>query len=269
MTVAINPVSRGGGDDLGAIMKAIDIATTMYGAKLNREQADLLAKQKAATEAARIKADADSEAGRRDFESAQTDKKIKAENDLLDKKISAEKQLAGIKSGYLTPDGKTGLSNGPSHERKLANLGATEKQRYDNLILTLKGIREMKAGLLNGQRTFTVPGQGDNNFTQGNRWFVEGLGRMQSGGQISKEEGASFKENTPTFRDKDKDQLAKLDNLEDAMASRLMTLGFNPIDIPDLKKEVRLLGQSGQAIAAPQVPAQDDDAFINSFIGKK
>ncbi|MBK7892830.1 MAG: hypothetical protein IPJ84_19140 [Bdellovibrionales bacterium] len=127
-------------------------------------------------------------------------------------------------------------------EGRLQGLGAEGKQRFDNAKLGLKTVQGMADALLrNDQNTFSVIG--DNDFTQQRALFEESLGRMQSGGAISKPEEERFKAMAPTWRDSPAIQKKKLEYLQSEMRSRLGTLGFNPqevgvadVDISKMKK---------------------------------
>lgn len=114
-------------------------------------------------------------------------------------------------------------------EGRLQKLGAEQKQRLDNAKLGLISTRGMADALKAGDNTFSLIG--DNDFTQQRALFEESLGRMQSGGAISKEEEKRFKEMAPTKWDSAEMQQKKLAQLEQEMNSRIATLGFKPEDV--------------------------------------
>lgn len=114
-------------------------------------------------------------------------------------------------------------------EGRLQKLGAEQKQRLDNAKLGLISTRGMSDALKAGDNTFSLVG--DNDFTQQRSLFEESLGRMQSGGAISKEEEKRFKEMAPTKWDSAEMQQKKLAQLENEMNSRIGTLGFKPEDV--------------------------------------
>src|SRR3990167_267927 len=114
-------------------------------------------------------------------------------------------------------------------EGRLKGLNSGDKQRLDNAKLGLVSVQGMADALANGQNTFSP--LGDNDYTQQRALFEEALGRMQSGGAISKEEESRFKSMAPTWRDSPEIQQKKLAQLQTEMQSRLGTLGFKPDEL--------------------------------------
>lgn len=111
-------------------------------------------------------------------------------------------------------------------EGRIRGLGAEQKQRFDNAKLGLISVQGMTDALNAGENTFSLIG--DNNYTQQRSLFEEALGRMQSGGAISKPEEDRFKKMAPTLMDSKEIRAAKLAQLQEEMKSRLGTLGFSP-----------------------------------------
>lgn len=101
-------------------------------------------------------------------------------------------------------------------------LSAEAQQRYDNATMALKGVQEMRKALKAGQNTFSVIG--DNEFTIGSQNFVEGLGRMQSGGAIGAEEQKRFENMRPKATDSAAIQMKKLDQAEKELRDRINAL---------------------------------------------
>lgn len=130
-------------------------------------------------------------------------------------KMQREKSEAAFKA---TPEGR------------IQGLNSGDKQRLDNAKLGLTAVQGMADALLKGnQNTFSLIG--DNDFTQQRSLFEEALGRMQSGGAISKEEEMRFKGMAPKATDNLEMQRKKLKFLQSEMSSRLGTLGFQPADV--------------------------------------
>ena len=102
-------------------------------------------------------------------------------------------------------------------------LGAEEKKRLDNVRESLQAIDGMFVALQQGQNTFSMVG--DNDFTFNRNLFVEALGRMQSGGAITKDELETFRNLVPTAFDSEKMQQKKLRDMRVKMINRLKTLG--------------------------------------------
>jgi hypothetical protein len=117
--------------------------------------------------------------------------------------------------------------NSPDERQK--NLSSTDKARFDNALMVLKGIDEMGSALDNGDNTFSMVG--DNNYTAAERRATEAYGRMQSGGAINKDEEKRFSATLPGSRDNKEMQRKKLIDQRNEMISRLKTLGFTPEQI--------------------------------------
>lgn len=109
------------------------------------------------------------------------------------------------------------------------NLNATDKARFDNALMAIKGIDEMAKALDKGQNTFSIVG--DNDYTAASRRATEAYGRMQSGGAINKEEEERFNKTLPGLKDAKDIQRKKLLQQRAEMVSRLNTLGFKPEDV--------------------------------------
>lgn len=101
-------------------------------------------------------------------------------------------------------------------------LGAEAQQRLDNAKLALNGIQRMKQALDKGEDTFSLVG--DNNFTLGQADYIEGLGRMQSGGAIGEEEQRRFKNFAPKATDSSSIQKTKLQKAEAELRRRIQAL---------------------------------------------
>jgi len=101
-------------------------------------------------------------------------------------------------------------------------LGAEAQQRLDNAKMALIGVQQMKQALKSGHNTFSIVG--DNPFTMGRDKYVEGLGRMQSGGQIGEKEMETFKRMAPRAVDNAKMQEFKLQQMEAELTRRIQAL---------------------------------------------
>lgn len=130
-----------------------------------------------------------------------------------------------------------------SPEGRLKSLSGTDKARYDNALMALKGLDEMGAALDNDQNTFSLIG--DNDYTAAARRATEAYGRMQSGGAINKEEEKRFQQTLPGTTDSKEIQRKKLLAQREEMISRLKTLGFTPEQIGYEPKEFKYGSESG------------------------
>lgn len=139
-------------------------------------------------------------------------------------------------------------------EGRLKGLSGTDKQRLDNAKLGLITTQGMADALKSGDNTFSLIG--DNDFTQQRTLFEEALGRMQSGGAISKEEEKRFRSMAPTATDSSEMQQKKLSQLQSEMNSRLSTLGFTPEEVGIASSQTKSSKTSGMP-GMPSAEASD------------
>lgn len=123
-------------------------------------------------------------------------------------------------------------------EGKIAKLKSTDKARFDNALMVIKGINGMEQALDAGQKPFSVVG--DNDYTLNRERAAEAFGRMQSGGAINKDEERRFVGMTGNFTDANEIRKTKLNTQKNEMYSRLKTLGFGKSEVD------QILGVSSQ-----------------------
>lgn len=153
---------------------------------------------------------------------------------------------------------KAELARKNSPEERRIHMSSSDKSRYDNALMTLKGIDDMATALDNGQNTFSVIG--DNDYTAASRRATEAYGRMQSGGAINKDEEKRFEATLPRSADNKEMQRNKLLKQRDEMLSRLKTLGFSQ---QDADYEPRSFNYGSK-----ESSNQDVDSKIKSFMQK-
>lgn len=171
------------------------------------------------------------------------------DNDFNGKQKALDRQSAyQLKS--MEEQQKYALKNKP--EEKMKSLSGTDKARFDNALMVLKGIDEMGAALDAGNNTFSMIG--DNDYTAAERRSTEAYGRMQSGGAINKEEEGRFSKTLPGMSDAKEMQRKKLLTQREEMLSRLKTLGFTPEEIGYQPKEFTYGAEDGELMQA-QAPA--------------
>ncbi|CAB4200117.1 hypothetical protein UFOVP1351_25 [uncultured Caudovirales phage] len=163
----------------------------------------------------------------------------------IQSQADARKQMASILAGKQAA--KTAAEH--SLEGRMAKLGNEGKARLDNAMMAYRAARDMKAALDQGD--WTVHPVGDNDFTDAKGRWTEGLGRMQSGGQIGRQEKKDFEGMVPGPLQDKRMQYKKLENAEREMRARLKTLGFTPEE----------LDRQAQGPAAPMQQAHDIDAI--------
>lgn len=143
------------------------------------------------------------------------------------KEIARMNNTADLEKYHAQQVEKLGGLDPKSVEGRQAKLSAERQQRLDNARMGFDAVQKMQDALLNkGQNTFSV--FGDNDFTMNRTAFEEALGRMQSGGAISKDEEKRFAGMAPTMMDSAEIQKKKLATLSAEMEQRMNALGFKP-----------------------------------------
>jgi hypothetical protein len=205
-----------------------------------------------------LAAKADAEKSRREFDAQQKEKDRQTE--LAKAKIGAQSKT-DIASAKTQAAPKT-------YKEKISSLPAAEKARFDNTRMASTALNQMKAHLNKGGDRYSIIG--DNDYTRNLSLFEEAVGRMQSGGAITTDEGKRFKEMARSLMDDPDQQHAKLDALLAEMTSRYATLGFDEAEIEDpaYLSSKQLLAEStgpkpsaNTAIAAPKSNPQDTKAL--------
>ena len=99
-------------------------------------------------------------------------------------------------------------------------------KRSDSAKMGLDSVKGMRDALDKGENTFSMIG--DNNFTMNATRWEEAIGRMQSGGAISDDEGDRFRGMAPTKWDTAEIQKEKLTWMEKEMTKRLQSIEGAP-----------------------------------------
>lgn len=212
-------------DPLDTIIKGLSIATSIYGIKDGMDKAKALEMEREAKAAQQLK---DNEYKTRELDIKERES-AKPKEKVVDP-ITRELQMQRLEEGNRKKEEaaqKQAFEKTP--EGKMSKLASSDKQRLDNAKLGLIATQGMADALAKGDNTFSLIG--DNDFTQQRTLFEEALGRMQSGGAITLDEANRFKKMAPTFTDSKEMQQKKLSMLQNEMASRLQTLGFQPQDL--------------------------------------
>jgi hypothetical protein len=244
-------------DPMDTIAKGLQLAATVYGIKDAREKAEFLKQQQG-------------------IENKQKDRELdikeieanKPKGTGTDPLVSALRMQQLEDARRRNDEARAKTEFDKSVEGRQAKLGSDGKQRLDNAKLGLVSVQGMADALNAGNNTFSFVG--DNDFTQQRALFEESLGRMQSGGAISKEEENRFKKMAPTFWDSPEMRTKKLANLQQEFSARIGTLGFQPEELGIQKTDVALKPpawtggfSTPQANAAPvkQPSAEDIQAL--------
>jgi hypothetical protein len=226
MPVAVNqPHARDEESPLDRIAKGLQIASSVYGIVDAKHKAIALAEQQKQDNL---------------FKQQELDTKAKEAN----KPKEVDPMVAALRAQQLqdaqqrSKDATEKAAFDKSVEGRQAKLGTEGKQRLDNARAGLIAIQGMAGALQNGSNTFSLVG--DNDFTQQRAMFEESLGRMQSGGAISKPEEERFKKMAPTLFDTSEMRSKKLQSLQGEFATRINTLGFKPEELGVERTDVAL-----------------------------
>jgi len=141
---------------------------------------------------------------------------------IRDKKMQEITPKGGVVSGIR---GGVGQAK-PEKERKLSQ---DERQLLNNSALAYKAIFDMEDAIKRGvSKTSTL---GDNDYTYAANRFVEGIGRMQSGGAIGPEEAENFKKLIPGRFDKEETAKNKIKDMKAELEARLKSINFDPKEV--------------------------------------
>lgn len=145
---------------------------------------------------------------------------------LKTKKLQLEvDKLERSKKDYEREEAR--LAKLPQFDRLVANQNPTEKNNIMKIIMARKAVMDMRTALENRSSRFSFLEDSDFTFAR-NRW-VEGIGRLQSGGAIQDDEIRSFKNLAPRVTEKDPRIWAlKLSTMEQEMDNRLRMYGLTP-----------------------------------------
>lgn len=111
-------------------------------------------------------------------------------------------------------------------ERKLSQ---DERALLNNSALAYKALFDMEKAIKEGKSRSTI--FGDNEYTYAANRFVEGIGRMQSGGAIGSEEVENFKRLIPGRFDNEKISKQKIQDMKAELEARLKSINFDPKEI--------------------------------------
>lgn len=103
-------------------------------------------------------------------------------------------------------------------------LSAEELKRLDNIQMSMQAVGDVESALNKGYtaRPDALAGAiGDNQFSEANRRFAESIGRLQSGGAITDDEGKRFLALMPTWKDSSEIRKIKIANMKGELERRL------------------------------------------------
>lgn len=146
-------------------------------------------------------------------------------NQAASRDLTASGQAEAARHNQATEDNTAEL-NAVKAASATAKLPSVEQQKANNnSAMGLKGVRDMRKALEDGDNTFSL--FGDNNFTEAQRRSSEAFGRLQSGGAINKDEEARFIAMGPKPTDSKEMQMQKLANQEAEYMARLKEAGID------------------------------------------
>lgn len=118
---------------------------------------------------------------------------------------------------------------GTSGNAKLQKLPQETKVKIAFAREGLDAVNQIAKALESGVNTFSLVG--DNEYTLAREYFTQALGRMNSGGVITKDEEAAFQRALPKVTDTKDIQRKKLLATQAQMANRLRVYGVEPEDV--------------------------------------
>lgn len=149
-------------------------------------------------------------------------------------------------------------------------LSGTQLERLDNVRMAAGALSDLEGALNKGvsARPDLVAGIfGDNEFSESATRFSEAIGRMQSGGAITKDEEGRFLRLIPKFNDSDEIRKQKIANMRQILEGRFKNLSQGP------DTTTPLFNQAPQATQAPSDGSVDfaqlSDEQLKKIIGGK
>lgn len=130
-----------------------------------------------------------------------------------------------------------------SPQGKLEKLSGEARGRFDNVVMGLTALKQLEDQIAQNPSGLSRVGLlRDNPYTVAAREWEEAIGRMQSGGAITTDEGKRFKALIPGPLDSPEVTQTKIANMKNLMTQRYRTFGFKPED-------AEKLGLDGQSLA--------------------
>lgn len=127
------------------------------------------------------------------------------------------------------PRGGIGVGKVKEEKPKDRKLSQDERALLNNSALAYKALFDMEKAIKEGKSRSTI--LGDNEYTYAANRFVEGIGRMQSGGAIGSEEAENFKRLIPGRFDNEKLSKQKIQDMKAELEARLKSINFDPKEI--------------------------------------
>ena len=201
------------------------------------------------------------------------DAKFEAEMAKSEKaKIERDKAAAEWDQQKTAIDSTIEQAGDPQLGKKLAKIqgeGAEQKKRFDSVMMSLAGVKQMKEGLQKEDFVARPTITGKNDFTFGRELFVEGLARMQTGAVINSDEQKRFEGFVPGISDMmfgDPDKM--MQQVESDLLRRAQTFGFTPQDVDKYIGQLKELpSTAGPAPAASGLSREQRQAEFEKLLG--
>jgi hypothetical protein len=196
---------------------------------------------------------------------------IQAEKDKADLENMIKRKELGIKEGHLALE-REKLYEGANVKdpvKRLAKSNAEVKGKVGGIASALDALDQMevaiKAGegpqLINARTPFAGRFVSDTKFTQNANVLNEVVGRLQSGGAITKDELDSFERMGPRWSDSEEIKRSKLAQQRAFLGNKLAAFGFQPEELPKI-------GLSGQSKFEPRVFDENQTIALNPIKAK-
>jgi hypothetical protein len=127
------------------------------------------------------------------------------------------------------PRGGIGAGKPKEDKPKERKLSQDERSLLNNSALAYKALFDMEKAIKEGKSKTSM--FGDNEYTYAANRFVEGIGRMQSGGAIGAEEVENFKRLIPGRFDNEKLSKQKIQDMKAELESRLKSINYDPKEV--------------------------------------
>lgn len=127
------------------------------------------------------------------------------------------------------PRGGIGVGKPKEEKPKERKLSQDERALLNNSALAYKALFDMEDAMKKGKSKTSY--FGDNEYTYAANRFVEGIGRMQSGGAIGAEEAENFKKLIPGRFDSDELSKQKIQDMKAELEARLKSINYDPKEI--------------------------------------
>lgn len=150
-------------------------------------------------------------------------------SDLEDPVVLNSLKQQSIQAQMAKMPKQLGVAQAKVEKQKERKLSQDERALLNNSALAYKALFDMEKAIKEGKSRSSI--LGDNEYTYAANRFVEGIGRMQSGGAIGPDEVENFKKLIPGRFDSDELSKQKIKDMKAELEARLKSINFDPKEI--------------------------------------